>query len=250
MARIWKLSLLAGIVLASVNAGAAQEKERGPVELTRPEVDDELPPLTLDGAKREVSPADQDVEQLLTSLRRAQHSLELDDRATAMQALLSAEEQLDQAARAHPDAHPWSQIEHAIQAAMSALADDNSRQALVALQRIAPSPAARPASRETDRSASPLRTIPASEILGAEVVNSRGETIAEISDIVRARAGGDDLYAILEVGGFLGIGDKTVALAMDEFEVGPDGQIVLPRTTEDQLERMPPYDPQGYERPR
>ena len=49
--------------------------------------------------------------------------------------------------------------------------------------------------------------MPASDVIGADVVNADGDTVADITDLVK-RTGEDQLYAVLSVGGFLGIGDK------------------------------------------
>ena len=93
----------------------------------------------------------------------------------------------------------------------------------------------------------PLAALSANQVLGADVVTTEGQEIAEIEDIVRARTGGEQLYAILSVGGFLGLGDKDVAIDFDRLEVGSDGQIVMPAATESQLEEMPAYTQDDYE---
>jgi hypothetical protein len=88
--------------------------------------------------------------------------------------------------------------------------------------------------------------MPASEVIGRDVQNADGESVAEIVDLVK-RQGGDDLFAVLSVGGLLGIGDKKVVVSIDELEVGPDGEIVMASASEDQLKAMPAYDETGYE---
>jgi hypothetical protein len=102
--------------------------------------------------------------------------------------------------------------------------------------------AQRPATR-----ASPLAAMPASDVIGAQVLNRVGDAVAEIVDLV-TRPGQEDLFAVLSVGGFLGIGDKEVVVPVDELEVGQDDQIVIANASEDQLKQMPPYEEKGYER--
>jgi hypothetical protein len=87
------------------------------------------------------------------------------------------------------------------------------------------------------------------DVLGAEVVTDRGETIADVSEVVRGRDDGR-LYAILEVGGFLGIADKSVALPLDQLQVAEDDRLVLPQATESQLEDLPTYQEDEYEQAR
>ena len=47
-------------------------------------------------------------------------------------------------------------------------------------------------------------------------------------------------YAIIGVGGFLGLGTYDVAIPVDQFQ-SSDGKIVLPGVTKDTLKAMPPF---------
>jgi hypothetical protein len=93
----------------------------------------------------------------------------------------------------------------------------------------------------------PLAVMPASDVIGSEVRNAEGDTVAEIVDLVK-RQGQDDLYAVLSVGGFLGIGDKEVVVSLDELDVGQNGEIVMANASEEQLTQMPEYEAEGYEK--
>jgi sporulation protein YlmC with PRC-barrel domain len=80
----------------------------------------------------------------------------------------------------------------------------------------------------------------ASSLIGQEVVNPQGETLGEISDLLFDERGG--LVAlIVEVGGFLGLGGKTIGVSPGQFDQraddGGDQVMVLPVTT-DQLEQI------------
>ena len=70
--------------------------------------------------------------------------------------------------------------------------------------------------------------------------------MAEIVDLVKQQ-GADEIYAVLSVGGFLGIGDKEVLVPLDELEVGQEGEVVMANASEDQLREMPQYEEEGYE---
>lgn len=83
------------------------------------------------------------------------------------------------------------------------------------------------------------------QIIGMNVVNSQNSEVAEIYELVK-EANGDRMFAILSVGGFLGLGEKEVAIPLDQFEVRDDGTFVLPQRTEDELESMPNYEPNNY----
>ncbi len=83
-----------------------------------------------------------------------------------------------------------------------------------------------------------------SELIRSAVVNDADESIGTIDDFI---VGGDDrvLFAILQVGGFLGIGDKLVAVPFDALLIDEeDGKrrIMLPGATREELENAPEFD--------
>ena len=51
----------------------------------------------------------------------------------------------------------------------------------------------------------------------------------------------------MSVGGFLGIGDKKVAVPLDQLQLGEDETYLMSAETEEQLEQMPEYDEQQYQ---
>jgi len=87
----------------------------------------------------------------------------------------------------------------------------------------------------------------AEEILGRDIVNLRGNEVGDIEDIVIAR-GGNDLFAVISVGGFLGIGDKDVVVPFSELRMGDDNMILMSQKSEDGLRDMPAYDENQYQR--
>lgn len=251
----WCRLLAVGSALLAGGAGVGQAQQPREMqgkalqpEVVQPEAEQEMPPLMLED---ESAPAaqDNDVEQLLTSLRRGLELLQLGHRPAAMQALIQAEEQLDEVTADRRDMQPWQRIELALQDAMKALGEDNPRYAHIALQRVVgpldevPGGDAAEGVEQPDASG---QTVSVDDVLGAKVVTARGETIADVSDVVRGRGDGR-LYAILEVGGVLGIADKSVALPLDQLQIAEDDRLVLPQATESQLEDMPIYQEGEYE---
>jgi hypothetical protein len=77
----------------------------------------------------------------------------------------------------------------------------------------------------------------ASKIIGSNVVNGSNEKIGTVDDLLVGR---DDsvLYAIVSVGGFLGIGTKLVAVPFETLKIGTDS-LVLPAGTKDDLKALP-----------
>lgn len=83
------------------------------------------------------------------------------------------------------------------------------------------------------------------DLKAAEVFDITDERIAGVSDVL-VTADGDVTDIIVDVGGFLGLGAKAVAIAYDDVELfrseGSDGlRVHLPMTRE-QLEELPDYD--------
>jgi hypothetical protein len=92
----------------------------------------------------------------------------------------------------------------------------------------------------------PLAAMPASEVIDAEVNNLEGDNVAKIADLVKQQ-GRDEIYAVLSVGGLLGIGDKKVVVPLDELQVGQEGTIVMANASEERLKQMAEYDEKRYE---
>ena len=84
------------------------------------------------------------------------------------------------------------------------------------------------------------------EMLGAPVVNENGDEVGEIQDVVIKD---NTYYAVLAVGGFLGLGDKDVAIPLDELKLGEDEAYLMSAQTEEQLEEMPAYEATQYQPP-
>jgi sporulation protein YlmC with PRC-barrel domain len=77
------------------------------------------------------------------------------------------------------------------------------------------------------------------QILGKPVYNDQDERVGEVEDLIIAPDKSLS-YAIIGVGGFLGLGTYHVAVPVSQFHSG-DGKIVLPGATKDTLKAMPPF---------
>ena len=54
-------------------------------------------------------------------------------------------------------------------------------------------------------------------------------------------------YAVVSVGGFLGVGDKDVAIPLDQLKLGVGESYLMSGETEAQLEQMPEYQESEYQ---
>jgi uncharacterized protein YjbJ (UPF0337 family)/sporulation protein YlmC with PRC-barrel domain len=80
----------------------------------------------------------------------------------------------------------------------------------------------------------------ASDILGMDVQNYNGDTIGEVDDLIVT--GNEDVaQAVISVGGFLGIGDKLVAVPYSQLQISNDHEYVIYNATEDALKSQPEF---------
>jgi hypothetical protein len=82
-----------------------------------------------------------------------------------------------------------------------------------------------------------------SKIVGATVVNENNETVGTIDDLI-VTSSEKVPYAVLSVGGFLGMGTKYVVLPFGSLQM-KDKQIVLPGASKDALKALPEFKYNG-----
>jgi sporulation protein YlmC with PRC-barrel domain len=80
----------------------------------------------------------------------------------------------------------------------------------------------------------------ASKLVGATVVNSNDESIGKIDDLV-VNPQDKVTYAVISVGGFLGVGNKLVAVPFDSLKTVKEERLMLPGATKDALKSLPEF---------
>ena len=78
------------------------------------------------------------------------------------------------------------------------------------------------------------------QILGKDVYNDAGEKIGDINDLIVAPSRAVS-YAIVGVGGFLGMGEHNVAVPVSKFKQQM-GKIVLSGATKEALKAAPKFE--------
>ncbi|WP_345821898.1 PRC-barrel domain-containing protein [Methylobacterium fujisawaense] len=75
---------------------------------------------------------------------------------------------------------------------------------------------------------------------GSAVVNDKDEKIGSIDDII---IGKDKvLFAVIQVGGFLGLGGHLIATPFERLQLDDEkGKIVLPGASKDELSKLPEF---------
>jgi sporulation protein YlmC with PRC-barrel domain len=84
----------------------------------------------------------------------------------------------------------------------------------------------------------------ASKLLGTAVRNDNKESIGTVNDLLVSR-NDKVLYAVVDVGSFLGIGGKLVVIPYDSIQVQQDGDhqiLVIPGATKDALKSLPKFE--------
>lgn len=88
----------------------------------------------------------------------------------------------------------------------------------------------------------------ADNLTGATVVGPDGEDIAHVGDILLTEDGQVDAM-LIDFGGFLGMGEKRIAVTLDnlDFAANENGDLIIQTDfTREQLEAQPEYNEQTY----
>ena len=78
------------------------------------------------------------------------------------------------------------------------------------------------------------------QILGESVYNDVGDKVGEINDLIVTPSKALS-YAIVGIGGFLGVGEHEIAVPVDKLKQ-QQGKIVLPGATKDVLKAAPKFE--------
>lgn len=78
-----------------------------------------------------------------------------------------------------------------------------------------------------------------SKVVGTVIVNDTDEKVATIDDLIVTKDGKVP-YAVLSIGGFLGVGSRNVVVLASDLQVR-DNRMVLPGATKESLRDLPEY---------
>jgi sporulation protein YlmC with PRC-barrel domain len=79
----------------------------------------------------------------------------------------------------------------------------------------------------------------ASKLIGTPVYNEQEEKVGNIDDLI-ITPDHSLSYAILSVGGFLGLGRRLVAIPVDQLH-DQQGRLILPGATKEALKKVPEF---------
>lgn len=87
------------------------------------------------------------------------------------------------------------------------------------------------------------------DLIGKTVTNDKNDKIGKIEDLIISPSKDNSApaasFAIIGVGGFLGIGKRDVAIPMEQLRL-QNKQLMLPGATKDALKAMPPFEYQKH----
>lgn len=98
-----------------------------------------------------------------------------------------------------------------------------------------------PAETSQSQAMPETRSVDEASYVGRDLVDLAGEPIGEVEDLLVSRTDGQ-LYAVVDVGGFLGIGAKEIALPVASLSVGDENVILMSQKDESELKSMPEID--------
>ena len=81
----------------------------------------------------------------------------------------------------------------------------------------------------------------ASNLIGAKVQDTEGKKLGTIKDLVIDPLEGDIGYAVLDFGGFLGLGDKYFAVPWDAFKLGENHKYLILDVSKKVLKNAPGF---------
>ena len=77
-------------------------------------------------------------------------------------------------------------------------------------------------------------------LIDKEIINANGDKVGKVESVIIDK-GGEVQYVVAGVGGFLGIGEKHVAMKWDDLTIAENGERVLANVTKEQLQALPDY---------
>src|SRR5579872_1925189 len=82
-----------------------------------------------------------------------------------------------------------------------------------------------------------------SKLIGSSVINDKNEKIGTVDDVIADKDKKQLSFAVLQVGGFLGVGGHLVAVPYDSLVIDDTGQkITLPGASKDELKKLSQFN--------
>lgn len=90
------------------------------------------------------------------------------------------------------------------------------------------------------------RVLSASSIMGHKVINTAGEQLGSIKELMIDLDGGLIAYAVLSFGGILGMGDKLFAIPWEALTIDEESRALILDVDKAVLENAPGFDKDNW----
>ena len=90
------------------------------------------------------------------------------------------------------------------------------------------------------------RTLSAGTLIGDPVKNAEGEKLGELKEIMLDTERGQVAYAVLDFGGFMGLGDKLFAVPWQAFTVNEDDHKLILNVDKETLKNAEGFDKNNW----
>jgi sporulation protein YlmC with PRC-barrel domain len=90
------------------------------------------------------------------------------------------------------------------------------------------------------------RVLSATTMIGDKVVNSAGEVLGDLKELMIDLDDGHVSYAVLSFGGFLGMGDKLFAIPWEALTLNTEDHTFILNVEKEQLENAPGFDKDNW----
>jgi len=90
------------------------------------------------------------------------------------------------------------------------------------------------------------RVLSATKLMGNKVVNTAGEQLGTVKELMIDLDDGLIAYAVLSFGGFLGLGDKLFAIPWEALTFNSDDQTFILDVDKEVLEDAPGFDKDNW----
>jgi hypothetical protein len=79
---------------------------------------------------------------------------------------------------------------------------------------------------------------PKDTLTKAKVEDTKGDSVGTVDDVTLDKKGKPSSLKV-DVGGFLGVGDRDVAMKASAFKFDPDRKVLITSMTKDQIKKLP-----------
>ena len=86
------------------------------------------------------------------------------------------------------------------------------------------------------------RVVQVSRMIGNKVVNTSGEVLGNLKELVLDLEEGHIAYAVLSFGGFIGMGDKLFAIPWEALVLNPKDHTFILDMEKEVLQKAPGFD--------